>query len=76
MQSLIEVFRMNELSKEVRTAIIIQLGAGINNQLGGNYTEALVYELVKVLDPENKILKAGSHHHYYWVKTQEGSRCI
>ena len=54
MKELIEIFRMNEVSIDVRCRIIIQLGRGINAQHGMNITEPLVYELVKQLDPENK----------------------
>lgn len=57
MKELIEVFRMNEISPKVRAGIIIRLGQAINNQHGMNLTEALVYELVSILEPENKILK-------------------
>ena len=54
MQSIIEVFRMNEVSIAVRCKIIIQLGHAINAEHRMNITEPLVYELVKQLDPENK----------------------
>ena len=57
MKSLIEVFRMTEISPKVRASIIIRLGQAINNQYGMNLTEPLVYELVLFLDPENAILK-------------------
>ena len=56
MKSLIEVFRMEEISPKVRAGIIIRLGQAINNQYGMNLTEALVYELISILDPDNKIL--------------------
>ena len=56
MKALIEVFRMEEISPKVRAGIIIRLGQAINNQYGMNLTEALVYELVLILDPNNKIL--------------------
>jgi len=54
MKELIEVFRMNEVSIDVRCRIIIQLGHAINSEHGMNLTEQLVYELVKQLDPNNK----------------------
>lgn len=57
MKDLIEVFRMNEIDPKTRARIIIKLGHGINNQYGSNITEAIVYELVSILDPENEILK-------------------
>ena len=53
---LITVFRMEEIDKKIRANIIIQLGIAMNNVMGMNFTEAIVYELVKVLDPENRIL--------------------
>ncbi|MGB9154394.1 MAG: hypothetical protein WCD70_15050 [Alphaproteobacteria bacterium] len=56
MNSLIEVFRMGELPKKTRASVIIKLGDAINMQLGGNYTEPLVFELVKILDPDNAII--------------------
>jgi hypothetical protein len=55
MESIIQVFRMSEISIETRIKIIKQLGHSINHQLGSNCTEALVYELVLALDPENEI---------------------
>ena len=54
MKELIEVFKMNEVSIDVRCRIIIKLGQAINFQYGMNITEPIVYELVKLLDPENK----------------------
>lgn len=57
MKELIEIFRMNELSKETRTRLIIKLGRAINNEMGGNFTESIVYELVSILDPQNEILE-------------------
>jgi len=56
MKELIEVFRMDEVSKETRAKIIIQLGNCINEEHGANVTEPLVYELVMQLDPTNKII--------------------
>lgn len=52
---------MSELCIETRIKIIIELGIAINNQLCGNFTEALVYELVLALDPENPI-KENQHY--------------
>jgi len=54
MKALIDVFRMNEVSVNVRCRIIIQLGKAINYEYAMNITEPLVYELVKQLDSENK----------------------
>jgi hypothetical protein len=57
MQSLIEVFRMEEVRPKTRASIIIQLGRAINDQYAMNITEPLVYELVKQLDPDNDEIK-------------------
>lgn len=57
MKSIIEVFRMEEVSKETRVKIIIKLGHAINYEYGANITEGIVFELVSILDPENPILK-------------------
>jgi hypothetical protein len=54
MKEIIEVFRMTELSIPVRCKIIIELGYLVNMQYGANITEAIVYELVKQLDPLNQ----------------------
>ena len=55
MESLIQVFRMNELSVETRIKILKKLGMAINNQVCMNITNALVYELVLALDPDNEV---------------------
>lgn len=57
MNSLIDVFRMHEVSKEVRCDIIIKLGNAINSDLGLNATEPLVYELVNQLCPDHAHLR-------------------
>ena len=57
MKELIDVFRMSEINAKTRAKIIIELGKAINNEHSMNITEALVYELVLILDPSNKILK-------------------
>ena len=57
MESIIAVFRMNEVSAKTRARIIIQLGRAINHEYAANLTEGLVWELVSVLDPENPIVK-------------------
>ena len=56
MKELIDVFRMEELPKKTRVKVIIELGTAINYKMGSNITEAIVYELVKILDPDNQIL--------------------
>jgi hypothetical protein len=55
MKSLIEVFRMTEVSKKVRANIIVKLGVAINHEYGMNLTEPLVAELVYQLDSEHEI---------------------
>ena len=57
MQSLIEVFRMTEVSNKVRANIIVKLGGAINDQYKMNITEPLVAELVYQLDAEHEIFK-------------------
>jgi hypothetical protein len=57
MTELIEVFRMEEIKPHTRAEVIIKLGRAINNQMGMNITEPIVAELVKILDPDNKILQ-------------------
>ncbi len=59
--SLIEVFRMEEVSKETRAKIIIKLGRAINDSYAMNITEPIVYELVSVLDANHPIL---TDNHY------------
>ncbi len=61
MKSIIDVFRMEEVSKETRAKIIIKLGRAINDQYAMNITEGLVFELVSILDPDNSIL-TDSHY--------------
>lgn len=56
MRELIDVFRMSELEPKVRAKLIIRLGELINNEYASNVTEAIVYELVEILDPTNDIL--------------------
>lgn len=53
MNALIEVYRMNEISKETRARIIEKLGKAINFQYGANITEELVAELLSLLDKDN-----------------------
>lgn len=55
MEALIAVFRMVEISVGTRIRIMKQLGRAINHEYGSNCTEALVYELVLALDPNNPI---------------------
>lgn len=55
--ALIDVFRMEEVAPKTRVSLIIKLGDAINYEFAGNITEPVVYELVKILDPENDVLK-------------------
>jgi hypothetical protein len=57
MKSLIEVFRMTEVSKKVRANIIVKLGIAINDKYAMNITQPLVAELVYQLDAEHEIFK-------------------
>ncbi len=68
--TLIEIFRMTEISASVRANLIIGLGKVINNENGMNITEPIVYELVKILEPDNSILK--DEHYLYYIKRIEG----
>lgn len=56
MKEIIEVFRMEEVSKEARCKIIAELGELINYKYGANLTEVLVYELIYQLCPNHQIL--------------------
>ena len=64
--SLIDVFRMNEISPEVRERIIRRLGFAINDSFGMNLTEELVCELVLALNPSSKIKE--EEHYARYVK--------
>ena len=55
MESLIQVFRMEEISWITKIRILKQLGISINHQYGSNITEPLVYELVLALNPNDEI---------------------
>lgn len=56
MKEMIEIFQMGNIDPKVRARIIINLGDALNMQMGSNYTEPIVYELVNILDPSNAIL--------------------
>lgn len=64
MQAIIDIYRMTEVSPKTRAKIMISLGKAINYQFASNCTEGLVYELVKSIDPDNKIL-ADEHYLLY-----------
>jgi len=64
MKSLIDVFRMKEINPKTRASIIISLGKCLNSQDPAYIdTDPLVYELVFILDSENKILE--NPHYIY-----------
>ena len=50
MKEIIDVFRMDEVSPEVRIKIIKKLGELINHKYASNITEPLVDELVSILE--------------------------
>jgi hypothetical protein len=56
MNDIMAVFSMHEINPKIRARMIIKLGTAINSQHGMNLTEAMVFELVTQLDPENEIL--------------------
>lgn len=64
MESIIAVFRMEEISIATRIRIIKALGTAINNQMAMNATEGLVYELVLALDANDPI-KDNKHYRRY-----------
>lgn len=55
---------MTELDPKTRARIIIKLGKAINDTMGMNITEPIVYELVLILEPENPILADKHYLHY------------
>jgi hypothetical protein len=57
MKELMEIFRANEIDKKTRARIIIKMGKALNHQITMNWTQPIVYELVKQLDPDNKIFE-------------------
>ena len=58
---LIDIFKMNEISKKTRAKLIIKMGDALNASVAMNLTEPLVFELVQILEPENEII---SNPHY------------
>lgn len=66
MESIIQIFRMDELSIETRISIMKKLGWAINHQYASNCTEELVIELILALDPEKEPeLRADKHYSMY-----------
>lgn len=55
--TLIEVFKMDQISPARRASLIIKLGLAINDDFDADVTSGVVYELVSILDPSNKILE-------------------
>ena len=68
-QSLTDVFMMEAINSKTRAKVIIKLGRAINDHYGSNITESLVYELVTILDPDNKILR--DPHYLLFIKDGE-----
>jgi hypothetical protein len=66
MESIIQVFRMDELSIETRIGIMKKLGQAINYQYAANCTEELIIELILALDTEKEPeLREDSHYGMY-----------
>lgn len=71
MESIIQVFRMNELSITTRVRVIKALGNAINNKTCMNVTDELVVELILALDPElESDLKNDDRYKYVLIKEQ------
>jgi hypothetical protein len=54
MNDLISIFNMKEISVETRIEILLRMCNIINSQYGSNICEPIVYEFVKILNPEYK----------------------
>jgi hypothetical protein len=57
MRDLVEIYRMTELSVEVRCRLIVKVGQLVNYQYGANVTEPIVHELLALLDSSHPLLK-------------------
>lgn len=57
MKAIIDVFRMEEVSKETRCKIMIRLWRAIDEEYQMSITKDLVSELVTQLCPEHEYLK-------------------
>lgn len=68
MESIIQIFRMSELSIETRISIMKKLGAAINRQYGSNLTEELIIELILALDPEREPELREDEHYGIYMK--------
>jgi hypothetical protein len=66
MESIIQIFRMDDLSIETRISIMKKLGTAINYQYAANCTEELIIELILALAPEKEDeLRADEHYGLY-----------
>jgi hypothetical protein len=50
MKEIMEIFRVPELSIETKIKVIIKLGRALNDQMGMNWTDEIVAELVSILE--------------------------
>jgi myosin-crossreactive antigen len=62
--SLIDVYRMEEIDPKTRAKIIHKLGMAIDDSYGMSITPPIVYQLVKLLDPENQIFQDESWNRF------------
>jgi hypothetical protein len=53
MNDLIAVFKMEEVSIDIRIRILQKLGRAINHEHGANVTDELVDELISILEKRN-----------------------
>ena len=67
---LFEIYKYNEISVISRINLLKSFGKAINDTLGMNVTEPIIYELVKNLDANNKLLN-DSHYYNLWRKNNE-----
>jgi len=68
MESIIQIFRMDELSVETRINIMKKLGTAINYQYAANCTEELITELILALDPEKEPELRKEEHYAMYMK--------
>lgn len=65
--ALIEVYKMESISDGTKVNLIIKLGVAINCSMGSNFTEPLVWELVKSIDPNHEIIT--NQHYLFHIKS-------
>lgn len=53
--TLVEIYKMKELSKSARISLIKKLGCAINNEYAMNITDEVVAELVQLIERETEI---------------------